>query len=193
MDNDKALVYYPAPKNDGQRLFNLQKEYKDGNPQAMAAMYELLYKVAYKTINNRSTKNKYIEAMSADERQQKAHDAATYIIEQYIKRPSFVITTSITGYLFRRIQWELYGVNHQYKRDAMLLYTDELPEIKSQKLKYIYIVKDIRTDTTESYNSAAELFLNPKFKKLQKRRLIECIKTGITWRHYTFDILEVNE
>ena len=46
---------------------------------------------------------------------------------------------------------------------------------------------------TETYESAAELYLNPAFEKLRKKQLAECIKTGCTWKHYIFDLLEVNE
>lgn len=188
-----VLPYYPDPQSDDQRLFNMQKEYKDGAPQALAAMYKLLYEVAYKTINNRSATNQHIAALSADERQQKAHDAATYIIEQYCKRPAFVITDSITGYLYLRIRWELYGKNRQYKRDQMLVYMDELPQPKEAKITYRYIVTDTNTGKSESYGSAAEMYLDPKFKGLRKKRLVESIRTGRKWKNYTFDLLEVME
>ena len=188
-----VLPYYPNPQNDGQRLFNLQKEYKDGNPQALSTMYKLLYEVAYKTINNRCATNQHIAALSADERQQKAHDAATYIIEQYCKRSTFVITGSITGYLYLRIQWELYGKDHQNKRDKMVVYTDELPERNGARTKYKYLVKDVITGIDTTYESVAELYLNPAFKGLRKKRLVESIRTGRKWKHYIFDLLEVIE
>ena len=86
-------------ESDDQQLFNLQNRLKNGDAQAMAEMYEKLVTVAYKTINSRSRSNAKIKALSADERKQKAHDAATYIIEQYLKRTEFVITESVTGYL----------------------------------------------------------------------------------------------
>lgn len=179
-------------ESDEQQLFNLQTKLKNGDAQAMAAMYEKLVTVAYKTINSRSRSNAKIKALSATERQQKAHDAATYIIEQYLKRPAFVITDSITGYLYTRINWELYG-EHQYKRNQIVVYTDKLPERNGARIKYKYLVKDVITGIDTTYESVAELYLNPAFKGLRKKRLVESIRTGRKWKNYIFDLLEVIE
>ena len=180
-------------ESDEQQLFILQRRLKNGDAQAMAEMYGKLVTIAYKTINNQSNSNAKIKALSADERKQKAHDAATYIIEQYLKRPAFVITDSMTGYLYRRINWELYGKDHQYKRDQMVVYTDKLPERNGARIKYKYLVKDVITGIDTTYESVAELYLNPAFKGLRKKRLVESIRTGRKWKNYIFDILEVIE
>ena len=180
-------------ESDDQELFKLQSRLKNGDAQAMAEMYEKLVTIAYKTINNRSNSNAKIKALSADERKQKAHDAATYIIEQYLKRPSFEITNSITGYLYTRIKWELYGKDHQYKRDRMVVYMDKLPERNGARIKYKYLVKDVITGIDTTYESAAELYLNPAFNGLKKKRLVESIRTGRKWKNYIFDLLEVIE
>ena len=188
-----VLPYFERPVSDDQQLFNFQFELKKGNAQALAGMYKKLYEVGYKIINNRSRTNGRIAALSATERQQKAHDAATYIIEQYLKRPDFVISNSITGYLYTRIKWELYGKDHQNKRDQMVVYTDTLPERNGARIKYKYIVKDVITGIDTTYDSAAELYLNPDFKGLRKKRLVESIRTGRKWKNYIFDLLEVLE
>ena len=180
-------------ESDEQQLFILQSRLKNGDAQAMAEMYEKLVAIAYKAINKQSNSFAKIKALSADERKQKAHDAATYLIEQYLKRPAFVITDSITGYLYTRINWELYGKDHQYKRDQMVVYTDKLPERKSARIKYTYLVKDVITGIETTYESAAELYLNPVFKRLKKKRLVESIRTGRKWKNYIFDLLEVIE
>lgn len=180
-------------ESDDQQLFKLQSRLKNGDAQAMAEMYEKLVTVAYKTINSRSNSNAKIKALSADERKQKAHDAATYLIEQYLKRPAFVITDSITGYLYTRVNWELYGKDHQYKRDQMVVYTDKLPERNGARIKYKYLVKDVITGKDTTYESADELYLNPAFKGLRKKRLVESIRTGRKWKNYIFDLLEVIE
>nr|DAW30089.1 MAG TPA: hypothetical protein [Caudoviricetes sp.] len=188
-----VMPYFERPVSDDQQLFNFQFEFKKGNAQALAGMYKNLYEVAYKTINNRSRTNEHIAALSATGRQQKAHDAATYIIEQYLKRPAFVITDSITGYLYTRINWELYGKDHQYKRDQMVVYTDKLPERNGARIKYKYLVKNVDTGIDKTYESVAELYLNPAFKGLRKKRLVESIRTGRKWKNYIFDLLEVIE
>ena len=180
-------------ESDEQQLFILQSRLKNGDAQAMAEMYEKLVTVAYKTINTQSNSNAKIKALSADERKQKAHDAATYIIEQYLKRPAFVIKNSITGYLYTRIKWELFGKDHQNKRDQMVVYTDKLPERNGARIKYKYLVKDVITGMETTYESEAELYLNPVFKRLKKKRLVESIRTGRKWKNYIFDVFEVNE
>ena len=185
---------------DNDVLFDMQAKIKNGDTAVLSAMYKKLYEIAYKTINAASNRKEKIAGMAAAERQQKAHDAATYIIEQYLKRPEFRITKSMTGYLYRRINYELYG---RFNRncDKLLIYTSFTKDKDTWEYEHAigkptvcrYIVKDLKTGTTASYNSAAELYLNPEFKGLRKKRLAECIRTGRKWKKYIFDILEVNE
>ena len=179
-------------ESDDQQLFILQSRLKNGDAQAMAEMYENLVTIAYKTINDQSNINAKIKALSADERKQKAHDAATYIIEQYLKRPDFVIKNSMTGYLFKRVQFELYGKNMRHC-DQMLIFYGDVPASKEAKKKYYYIVKDNNTGKSETFESYEEMHLDPRFKTLRKKRLVEGIRYGKTWKNYSFDILEVNE
>ena len=185
--------------SDNGELFDMQEKILNGDKSALSAMYKKLYEIAYKTINANSYKNEVIAGMTADERQTKAHDAATYIIEQYLKRPAFKITESMTGYLYRRINYELYG-RFNRKCDKLLIFTDFSQNARAwecrreiKKTGYRYLVKDLKTGTTTSYGSAAELYLNSEFKGLRKKRLTECIRTGRKWKNYIFDILEVNE
>lgn len=178
---------------DNEQLLQLQADYRNGDGAALSAMYTKLFEIAYKTINARSCDNKVIANMTVTERKLRAHDAATYIIEQYLKRPSFEITESVTGYLYRRINYELFGRNHQRACDKILIFTDKLPAKKKTRVRYWYIVRNINDGTTQTYASAAELYLNPEFKGLRKKRLAEAIRTGRKWKYYTFDILEVNE
>lgn len=182
------MKHYEQPKNDGQKLFNLQYEYKNGRAAALGELYDLLQEIAYKTINNISNRDKKVQEMTAEERRQKAHDAATYIIEQYLKRPDFEIDDSMTGYLFRRVMREIYGAR---KCDKMLVFTAKLPERANERRAHEYIVTDTATGTRRTYASADELYLNPIFKGLRKKRLVECIKSGSTWKQYKFEIIEL--
>jgi hypothetical protein len=179
--------------SDNAELFDMQEKIKNGDKSVLSAMYKKLFEIAFKTINAKSCENEKIAGMSKAERQQKAHDAATYIIEQYLKRPEFRITKSMTGYLYRRVNYELHG---RFNRncDKLLIFTDfsKDPQ-KKARTSYRYIVEDIKTGTSTSYESAAELYLNPAFKGLRKKRLAECIRTGRKWKNYIFDLLEVNE
>lgn len=122
------LPYYETPRNDNQRLLNIQFKYKVIGKAYLSEMYELLYKVAYKEINALSRIHKNVKEIPAEERREKAHNAAVYIIEQYLKRPDFAITTSMTGYLFKRVQHELF---YHRKCDDLVLYMDSAEVMKN--------------------------------------------------------------
>ena len=186
------LPYYDTPTNDNQRLLNLQFKYKVNGGKYLGEMYKLLYEIAYKNINKLSEQSQKIKNMDAAERMEKAHNAATYIVEQYLKRPDFVIKNSMTGYLFKRVQCELYGKNMRHC-DQMLIFYGDVPASKEAKKKYYYIVKDKNTGKSETFESYEEMHLDPRFKTLRKKRLVEGIRYGKTWKNYNFDILEVNE
>ena len=186
------LPYYDTPTNDNQRLLNLQLKYKLNGGAYLGDMYKLLYEIAYKNINKLSEQSQKIKNMDAAERMEKAHNAATYIVEQYLKRPDFVIKNSMTGYLFKRVQFELYGKNMRHC-DQMLIFYGDVPASKEAKKKYYYIVKDKNTGKSETFESYEEMHLDPRFKTLRKKRFVEGIRYGKTWKNYSFDILEVNE
>lgn len=186
------LPYYDTPTNDNQRLLNLQLKYKVNGGKYLGEMYKLLYEIAYKNINKLSKQSQKIKNMDAAERMEKAHNAATYIVEQYLKRPDFAIKNSMTGYLFKRVQFELYGKNTR-QCDRMLIFYGDVPASKEAKKKYYYIVKDNDTGKSEAFESYEEMHLDPRFKTLRKKRFVDGIRYGKTWKNYSFDILEVNE
>ena len=78
-----TLPHFDEPKSENERLLNLQYEYK--RQSRGAGRYEALFLIAKKTINKRPRGRDFCAAI----REQKAQDAATYIIEQYLKRPAF--------------------------------------------------------------------------------------------------------
>ena len=186
------LPYYDTPTNDNQRLLNLQFKYKVNGGKYLGEMYKLLYEIAYKNINKLSEQSQKIKNMDAAERMEKAHNAATYIVEQYLKRPDFVIKNSMTGYLFKRVQFELFGKNTRHC-DKMLIFYGDVPASKEAKKKFYYIVKDNDTGKSETFESFEEMHLDPRYKTLRKKRFVEGIRYGKTWKNYSFDILEVNE
>ena len=186
------LPYYDTPTNDNQRLLNLQFKFKLNGDKYLGDIYKLLFEIAYKNINKLSEQSQKIKNMDAAERKENAHDAATYIIEQYLKRPDFVIKNSMTGYLYKRVQFELYGKNTRHC-DKMLIFYGDVPESKAAKKKYYYIVKDKNTGKSETFESYEEMHMDPRFKTLRKKRFVEGIRYGKTWKNYTFDLLEVIE
>lgn len=186
------LPYYDTPTNDNQRLLNLQLKYKVNGGKYLGEMYKMLYEIAYKNINKLSKQSQKIKNMDAAERMEKAHNAATYIVEQYLKRPDFVIKNSMTGYLFKRVQFELYGKNTRHC-DKMLIFFGDVPASKEAKKKFYYIVKDNDTGKSETFESFEEMHLDPRYKTLRKKRFVEGIRYGKSWKNYSFDVLEVNE
>lgn len=186
------LPYYDEPTNDNQRLLNLQLKYKVNGGAYLGEMYKLLYEIAYKNINKLSEQSQKIKDMDAAERMEKAHNAATYIVEQYLKRPGFAIKNSMTGYLFKRVQFELFGKNTR-QCDKMLIFYGDVPEKREAKKKYYYLARDTSTGETFSFESSEELLLDARFRSMRKKRLVESITTGRKWKQYVFDILEVNE
>ena len=186
------LPYFDTPSNDNQRLLNLQLKYKVNGGAYLGEMYKLLYEIAYKNINKLSEQSQKIKDMDAAERMEKAHNAATYIVEQYLKRPGFAIKNSMTGYLFKRVQFELFGKNTR-QCDKMLIFYGDVPEKREAKKKYYYLARDTSTGETFSFESSEELLLDARFKSMRKKRLVESITTGRKWKQYVFDILEVNE
>ena len=117
----QALIYYQEPKTDNQRLMNLQWELKHGCPGALEQMYELLVAIGKRLIGAIGKNNPHVRRLNAEERDIKARDAANYIIEQFITRRDFFITKNFPGYLFLRIQHELF---YMTKADEIVDFVD---------------------------------------------------------------------
>ena len=117
-----ALPHFDTPTSDNEKLLNYQYAYREqDDARALNQMYKLGYRIALKFINAKAKKNKHIAALCMDDREEKAHNAITYIIEQYIKRADFAITDSFTAYLYLRIQHELF---YQRKVDKIVSLVD---------------------------------------------------------------------
>ena len=116
------LPYFDTPKSDNQRLLNYQYEYQiKGDTTAINRMYALGCKIALKYINAQAGKNPHIAHMSDDEKEEKAHNAITYIIARYLRVKDFSIRKSFTSYLWLRVQHELY---YQRKVDKIVDFVD---------------------------------------------------------------------
>lgn len=106
-----GLPHFEAPKNDNERLLNYQWDYKRGDEAALNKMYELGYNIALRYISIHAKKNPHIARLDKSRREEKAHNAITYIIARYLQISDFAIYKSFTSYLYLRIQHELF-----YKR-----------------------------------------------------------------------------
>lgn len=95
----ERLPYYPEPKNDNERLFNLQRDYYSGNEKVLTQMFAILNQVAPKLINiemnRKAQKRRYFPQEVIDEM---AMDAVCLFIKQ-IKKNNLVITRSFVSYL----------------------------------------------------------------------------------------------
>ena len=105
------LPHYKAPKNDNERLLNYQWDYKRGDKAALNKMYELGYDIALRYISTHAKKNPHIAKLDQSRREEKAHNAITYIIARYLQIQDFTIHKSFTSYIYLRVQHELF-----YKR-----------------------------------------------------------------------------
>jgi len=169
------LRWYSDPRSDNQKLMSLQYEYRnEGNQEALKPMYEILKTIAAKYINTIAKKNKRVENLSQFDKECKAANAATYMVEQMMLRPEFVITKSFTGYLFLRVEFELF---YHRKVDKIVDYvdldkffkegtepttvTDEFEtkwEANEKMKKYIAIGDDGENKTFESQNEVKAHF-----------------------------------
>lgn len=102
------LPHFEAPANDNEYLLECQWQFKHGDRQTLVKMYKRSRTICLKFINAIGQKNKHVKALSWEAKKIKAEDAATYVIEQYIKRPDFAIVKNYPGYLFLRVAHEIY-------------------------------------------------------------------------------------
>jgi len=99
-----TLPHYEKPKNDNERLFNLQYEYRNnGAKSSIATMYTILEVISAKIITKECKKLK----LRGIDRREKAQDVASYIIEQFLSREDFVIKSSFVAYCFLQSKHEL--------------------------------------------------------------------------------------
>lgn len=117
-----ALPHFDNPKCDNERLLNYQWAYKEnGDQNALNSMYTLGYKIALKYISTKAQKNRHIAELCRSDKEEKAHNAITYIIARYLKLSDFAIRESFTAYLYLRVQHELF---YQRKVDKIVSFVD---------------------------------------------------------------------
>jgi hypothetical protein len=116
-----SLPHFPEPKNDNEYLLECQWQYRHGDDTALVKMYKRARTLGLKFINAIGQSNRHVKALPYESKKIKAEDAATYMIEQYIKRPDFVITKNFPGYLFLRVAHELF---YRRKVDKVVDFVD---------------------------------------------------------------------
>lgn len=115
------LPCYEAPRTDNERLLQYQYEYKHGQQEALSKIYELSMEICLKFIRKIGQNNRHVRVLSTEQKKVKAADAASYLVEQYITRPDFQITKNAPGYLFLRVEKELF---YMRKVDGIVDFVD---------------------------------------------------------------------
>ena len=118
---DIALPHYDNPTCDNEYLLNYQWDFKQGDKTALNKMYKLGFSIALRYISVQAKKNPHIARLDTSHREEKAHNAITYIITRYLKLSDFAIQKSFTSYLYLRIRHELF---YKRKVDDIISFVD---------------------------------------------------------------------
>jgi len=121
MEKKQSLPHFPNPKNDNEELLELQYKFKQGDKNALAFIYKKSLILCLKFINKKTEENKHIKLMDIDERLEKAHDSASYLIQRLLKDSNFAIYKSFTAYLYLRVLHEIF---YQSKADKIVDFVD---------------------------------------------------------------------
>lgn len=117
-----VLPHFDAPRNDNERLLNWQYAYRTaGDTDALNKMYALGYTIALRYIETIAQGKKPVARMARGDKEEKAHNAITYIIARYLRVKDFAIRESFTSYLYLRIKHELF---YRRKVDKIVNFVD---------------------------------------------------------------------
>ena len=113
---DIVPPHFDNPKNDNERLLNIQHEYctNGRDNRHLQALYMQLRPIAYRLVCKECKRNSHIRYMSGFDKWDAADDSVSLMIEQY-KKNGLVITKSITAYLYLQVRKTLYGGNNSTK------------------------------------------------------------------------------
>lgn len=92
----EELPYFAEPKNDNERLFNLQKEYYEGDKNALSKMFVILERIAPKIVNIESKKRRLI--LTKAYMKDVGEEAVMIYIESVLQK-QLVVKTSFIAYL----------------------------------------------------------------------------------------------
>lgn len=93
----KSLKTYENPKNENEKLFNLQKRYYEGDKSILGQMFILLQEVGAKLVNIEVHSRKNLR-LSQERIDELALDSAALVIEQ-IQKNNLMISSSFVAYL----------------------------------------------------------------------------------------------
>ena len=117
-----ALPRFDSPRNDNERLLNWQHDYKlNGDADALNRMYRLGRRIALRYIETSARNNRHVAELPRSDKEEKAHNAITYIIARYLRVKDFAIRESFTAYLYLRVRHELF---YRRKVDGLVDFVD---------------------------------------------------------------------
>lgn len=112
-----SLPGFAKPKNDNEKLLELQRQYRQEGKQTLDRFYSISKKIAFCFIEKIGRKNRHIRTLSKEDKEQKAEDAATYLIEKILEDKFFVIKENAPAYIYLRVLFECY---YQRKIDKII-------------------------------------------------------------------------
>lgn len=114
---------------DNKKMRELQRIYlASRTDEDLGRLYEAMATTSLRII--RKMCNAIPGMYSDEDKEEKAHDAAVYLVEQYQTRPDFVLTKSISGYLYKRCQHELY---YMRKVDKIIIFSSAVIDSLEQE------------------------------------------------------------
>lgn len=103
------VPHYDNPQNDNEVLMNAQYRLLiEKDNAALVEIYTKGFIVALKFVNKISKGNPILKNMTKEERQEKAEDAITYIVEQYRTKKDWNISKNYPGYIYLRVLKSLF-------------------------------------------------------------------------------------
>lgn len=120
-EQKEHMPFFREPRNDNERLLNFQYEYKHGKIGALDRIYNLSFTICKKYVNTIANRDKKVRKLCTFDRESKAQDAASYLVEQYITREDFMIRDYVTAYLWLRVIKEIY---YHTKAEKIVDYVD---------------------------------------------------------------------
>ena len=112
------LPYFPEPKNDNQRLFNLQHDYYGGDKEALSKMFVILQEIAPKIVNIES-KSRHL--LLPKQRMSELGEEAVMIFIELVLKKNLVIKKSFIAYLRLQVLRALFYQTKSAKFEKWLI------------------------------------------------------------------------
>lgn len=119
-DKDERAASQKYKIKDNDKIHDAEARFKAGDVEALVDIYDAVYKLADKYIHSESRKKRFF--IPREEVLEKCNNIGLYIVEQYLKRPDFVLKVP-SAYVWLRVMRELY---HRSWHDLHITYTDKL-------------------------------------------------------------------